>query len=201
MGQSAPQQGASQQGAMQPPQQSASLQSGERTSNEFRSLADLFSVPGLPADKARQIIDRVTIWEGRARYNAININTAPLQVLMSIPGMTQEIASDIVAYRQRYGAFESLSQLLDLPSVDERSFRQLVDKVSVRTQVFRIVSVGWMRSGARYVIECIVERVLSQPMTGEGERGGEAFSAGALQRSEGASQGNVTFVVRYWRER
>lgn len=207
IGQGAPQQGAQQsvqQGLQQSMQQGAQQQAGESqqvsSSTAFRSLADLFSVPGVSADKVRQIIDRVTIWDGRARYNAININTAPVEVLMSIPGMTEGIANDIVAFRQHSGAFESLAQLLDLPSVDERSFRQLVDKVSVRTQVFRIVSVGWMRSGARYVIECVVERLLSPPETSE-EQGVEVASTGAPQQSSNASRGNVIFVVRYWRER
>ncbi|MCS7253906.1 MAG: type II secretion system protein GspK [Armatimonadota bacterium] len=171
------------------------------SSNRFGSLADLFSVPGLPTDKARQIIDRVTIWGGRARYNAININTAPLEVLLSLPWMTQEIANDIVSFRQHRGAFESLSQLLDLSSIDERSFRQIIDRVSVRTQVFRIISVGWMDSGARYVIECVIERILTQPLTGESVQGVESRTASPSGQPSNASQSNVTFVVRYWRER
>lgn len=186
-------------------------QSGERqqsaaTANVFRSIADLFSIPGLSPDKARQIIDRVSIWSGRARYGVININTAPIEVLLSIPGMTQEVANDIVAFRQQHGAFGSLSQLLDLPSVDERSIRQFIDKVSIRTQTFKIISVGWMNSGARYVIECVVERLLQQSLSSDAEQSWGMLQQGALRRSSGVSQegmqqGNVTFVVRYWRER
>lgn len=187
-------------GEQQQPQRGSEAQA-----RSFNSLSDLFSVPGLPHDKARRIIDRVTIWDGNERYGVININTAPFEVLMSIPTMSESIANDIIAFRQTNGAFESLAQLLDLPSVDEEAFRRLVDHVSIRTNTFRIISVGWMSSGARHVIECIIERLPHNPVEATSQKlQTESLSTGFGQpvAHSGSSQKDTyTFLVRYWRER
>jgi len=188
------------QGEQQQPQRGSEVQA-----RLFNSLSDLFSVPGMPPDKARQIIDRVTIWDGSARYGVININTASFEVLMSIPTMSEAIANDIIAFRDTNGAFESLSQLLDLPSVDEETFRRLVDRVSIRTNTFRIISVGWMNSGARHVIECVVERLPHSPTEVASRKPQtELFSTSfrePITHSGSSKKDTYTFLVRYWRER
>ncbi|HID08203.1 MAG TPA: hypothetical protein EYP10_13775 [Armatimonadetes bacterium] len=171
--------------------------------DKFKSLADLLRVPGLSTDKARMILDRVTVWDEPVRYGVVNVNTAPAEVLMCIPGMTEAVLNDIISFRESNGAFESLGQLLELPSMDEATFGHIIDRIAIRSQVFRITAIGWVpSSGARHVIECIIERIPPQPVEeGEVGEGGTTYASVEQSNATGAQANTPTFVVRYWRER
>lgn len=69
---------------------------------DFDTLEELILVRGMTSDilhgngDQKGIIDFLTI---HSRQNKINVNAAPKEVLMSIPGMTPEIADLIIEYR------------------------------------------------------------------------------------------------------
>jgi len=81
----------------------------------------------------------------------VNINTASLEVLLSLPGMTQTIADRLIQQRP-YGDQEEKARGIGdllmgsvLGDTDEDTlsrFRQLAHLITVRSQVFRIMSVG-----------------------------------------------------------
>jgi type II secretory pathway component PulK len=81
----------------------------------------------------------------------VNINTASLEVLLSLPGMTQTIAERLIQHRP-YGDQEEKARGIGdllmgsvLGDTDEdrlSRFRQLAHLITVRSQVFRIMSVG-----------------------------------------------------------
>lgn len=81
-----------------------SLPNPYKTKNaNFDTLEELILVKGITqeilyGDKERRgLIEFVTINSGRSQ---ININAAPKEVLMAIPGMTPEIADAIIEYRE-----------------------------------------------------------------------------------------------------
>jgi general secretion pathway protein K len=81
-----------------------SLQNPYKAKNaRFDSLEELLLVKGVTADilygnnEKKGIIDFLTV---HARRNRININAAPMEVLMAIPGMTPELADGIISSRQ-----------------------------------------------------------------------------------------------------
>ncbi|NWF75479.1 MAG: general secretion pathway protein GspK [Nitrospirae bacterium] len=69
----------------------------------FETLEELILVKGMTYDilygnqEKKGIIDFLTVY---SRSNKININAAPFEVLMAIPGMTPEIADMIIEYRK-----------------------------------------------------------------------------------------------------
>lgn len=76
---------------------------------------------------------------GRAKYQAIfdealedaicaiglDLNQASLNMLLKLPGLTLEIAEQIIAYRQEQGSFKSRSELKNVSEVDEFIFQQI----------------------------------------------------------------------------
>jgi DNA uptake protein ComE-like DNA-binding protein len=104
-----------------------------------------------------QIADHVKTSPESARRGLININTAPLQVLMCLQGMTEELAYAIINFRSSTGFFPSIGHLLKVPGLSREVFQRLAPKVTVRSENFRIISEGVVpSSGARRRIELIV---------------------------------------------
>jgi competence ComEA-like helix-hairpin-helix protein len=87
----------------------------------------------------------------------VNINTASLQVLSWLPGITPELAQATVSYRSSNGYFPNIGWLLKVPGMTRNIFKQLANRISARSETFRIVSDGIVRaSGARQRLEVIV---------------------------------------------
>ncbi|KAG1666218.1 Endonuclease/exonuclease/phosphatase family domain-containing protein 1 [Nymphon striatum] len=59
---------------------------------------------------------------GRSKpfFKVINVNTANVFQLMSIQGITQEVAANIIHYRDRKGSYKSLDQLLKVKGLNYR---------------------------------------------------------------------------------
>jgi general secretion pathway protein K len=81
-----------------------SLPNPYKTKNaNFDTLEELLLVKGVTQEilygdkEKRGLIDFITINSGKSQ---INVNAAPKEVLMAIPGMTPEIADAIIDYRQ-----------------------------------------------------------------------------------------------------
>ena len=87
----------------------------------------------------------------------VNINTASLEVLACLPGITRELAQAIISYRQSSGFFPNVAWLLKVPGITRQIFKQVYPRVSVRSETFRILSEGKVSStGARQRIMVIV---------------------------------------------
>ena len=71
----------------------------------------------------------------------ININTAPKQVLVALPGLWDQLADAIVQHRQAPGKpFSNIAELLDVPGMSENVFTPLSDLLTVRSFQFRVRS-------------------------------------------------------------
>ena len=104
-----------------------------------------------------EIGDDVTTLPGNEQPGAVNINTAGVDVLMCLPGITPELAQAIVSYRKSAGFFPNVAWLLKVDGVTRDIFRQVSPKVTVRSETFRILSEGKVTStGARKRIQTIV---------------------------------------------
>jgi DNA uptake protein ComE-like DNA-binding protein len=122
--------------------QSDSDQSGSKVVNE-----NLFM----------DIADDVTTETSQSLPGAININTAGLDVLACLPGMTRELAQAVISQRQSGGFFANTGELLKVPDLTRDIFKQIAPLVTARSETFRILSEGKVNStGARQRIEVIV---------------------------------------------
>jgi DNA uptake protein ComE-like DNA-binding protein len=164
-----------------------------RGQHQFQSIADLLDVtppqnqnqPGAGgADASGQsgdgqsgnsvvdenlfmdIADEVTVDSSESLAGAININTAGLDVLVCLPGMTRELAQAIISQRQSAGFFASTGELLKVPDLTRDIFKQIAPLVTARSETFRILSEGKINStGARQRIQAIVHVGLNDQLT------------------------------------
>lgn len=159
-------------------------QRGQRQFEKLVELLDVRRAPGLPVDDAassvfrgegeedtpvtesifRQIVDSLTLKDEETLPGRININTAPRQVLVTLPGVSRSLADGIVQYRLGGQVFQSIGDLLGVSGVTKEVFGKLEDNITVRSSVFRILSRGQAveeRTGrvlAVATIECVVDR-------------------------------------------
>jgi len=61
----------------------------------------------------------------------VNINTATVEQLASLPGVGAKIAARIVEYRQKQGGFKSAQELMNVRGIGERNFQKLQSYLSV----------------------------------------------------------------------
>ncbi len=128
-----------------------------RNQNQFGNTDEIREVKLISVQDMRNIIDRVAISDDEVSEGKVNVNTAPLEILMMLPGMDEEKAQAIIDYRtvaegqtsmvtssqqggQQAGPFTSIGQLMDVQGIDENTFRGLIDYASCRSAVFMIKS-------------------------------------------------------------
>jgi len=71
-----------------------------RQNNSFSNVDGLLQVKAISIQDLKTIADKVTITDDATLAGKININTAPLEILKMLPGMDEEKANAVIAYRQ-----------------------------------------------------------------------------------------------------
>jgi len=61
----------------------------------------------------------------------ININTASTEDLDSLPGIGEVKAKSIIEFRQKYGNFKTIEELLFVSGISETTFQQICDLISI----------------------------------------------------------------------
>jgi DNA uptake protein ComE-like DNA-binding protein len=103
------------------------------------------------------LADDVTVGTDEDFPGAININTAGLTVLATLPGVSRELAQAIISHRASSGFFANLGGLLKVPGMTRDIFKQVAPLVTARSETFRIVSEGKVASsGTRQRMQVIV---------------------------------------------
>lgn len=136
-------QGASAPGLTQPPPGIASGQAGNKVIDEKLLI---------------EIADQLTCVDTSDQSGLVNINTASSTVLKCLPGMDSEKAQAIIMYRQSSGYLPNIAHLLRVPGMNQPLFKALAPRVTARSETFRILSEGSVRSsGVRQRIEVVVK--------------------------------------------
>lgn len=65
----------------------------------------------------------------------ININTASLEELQTLPRIGPAIAQRIIDYRKEHGPFKRIEDLLKVQGIGERIFEQIKDRITVGSEV------------------------------------------------------------------
>ncbi len=61
----------------------------------------------------------------------INLNTATLEELDSLPGIGEVLAQRILDYREEHGGFQSLEDLMKVDGIGESTFEELKGKITL----------------------------------------------------------------------
>ena len=131
-------------------------QRGTQPNGAFTALSQVLAVPGIINNQAvvRSVLDRMSVAPGEQLIGKININTAPETVLQAIPGISQDIATQIVDNRPT-GGYTQLSELLSIGS-DQAFVGAVADSLNVNSQCFQVRIIG--KSGrTEYGIEALIQ--------------------------------------------
>lgn len=129
------------------------------------------------ADKTQQVdlmgklLDLTTTQQGTELPARVNVNTAPREVLMTLPGITDATADLIVAKRPPYSdgqspdsIFATVAWLLQDGSLTPQLLQGLERYITARTQVYRVQSIGYFTEGGPMArVEAIVDANLGKP--------------------------------------
>lgn len=61
----------------------------------------------------------------------VNINTADIQQLSRLPGISETLAGRIIGYREENGGFSSIEQLLDVEGISYGRFNEIKFMITV----------------------------------------------------------------------
>jgi len=61
----------------------------------------------------------------------ININKANINELDTLPGIGEATASDIIKYRENNGAFQKIEDIMKVPRIKEKRFKQIEDFITI----------------------------------------------------------------------
>ena len=69
--------------------------------------------------------------EGEETSALIDLNTAGVSRLCELPGIGKAKAEQIIAYREEYGAFQTIEDIMKVPGIKEAAFRKIKDRIIV----------------------------------------------------------------------
>lgn len=69
--------------------------------------------------------------EASGENSLININTADAEALMSLPGIGQAKADNIIAYRAANSSFKKIEDLMNVPGIKQGLFGQISSRITV----------------------------------------------------------------------
>lgn len=127
------------------PQQNAQTiiqQRNAQPNQRYARLSQVLALQGFQNNQnlIRSVLDRMTTSATERVEGLINVNTATSPILQTIPGVTQDIADQIVNNRPAEG-YRQLSELLSVSS-DPQFVNAIADNLCVNSQSFLIRVIG-----------------------------------------------------------
>lgn len=123
---------------------------------QYTALSQIVNLPGVANNQQviRNVLDRMSVAPGQQLVGKININTAPADVLQTIPGISPDIARQIVDSRPT-GGYTQLSELLSVGS-DQAFVGAVADTLNVNSQCFQVRVLG-KAGNTEYGLEALIQ--------------------------------------------
>ena len=93
---------------------------------EMVSDGDRIYIP----EEGEEITSAMTGSEEKNSEGLVNINTAGKEELMTLPGIGETRAEEIIRYREQQGGFAQVEDLMKVNGIKEGTFNKLKDKVT-----------------------------------------------------------------------
>ncbi len=61
----------------------------------------------------------------------VNINTAGIDELCTLPGIGESLAGEIIKYREKYGGFKKIEDLMKVSGIGDKKFEALRDNITI----------------------------------------------------------------------
>ena len=91
-----------------------------------------FVATGLALAMAALLVSGTATAAGKPAPTAkVNLNTASVEQLTTLPGVGPKLAARIVEYRQKSGAFRSTQELINVQGIGEKSYAKIEAWLSV----------------------------------------------------------------------
>jgi competence protein ComEA len=91
-----------------------------------------FVATGLALAMAALLVSGPALAAGKPAPTAkVNLNTASVEQLTTLPGVGPKLAARIVEYRQKSGSFRSTQELMNVKGIGERNFSKIEAWLSV----------------------------------------------------------------------
>lgn len=121
------------------------------------------SAAPLDMETILSIVDKICVNDKRVLRGKVNINTASKVVLMVLFSGKEEIAEDIISYRQSQPlGIETFAQLGDIASLKKSILKDKIDLISLRSETFTIKSFATANlTGSKLYTEVVVDRTKS----------------------------------------
>ncbi len=68
---------------------------------------------------------------GAPSNEKVNLNTATLEQLQTLPGVGPAIAKSIVEYRTKVGKFSKIEDILNVKGIGEKKFQRMKDRLTL----------------------------------------------------------------------
>lgn len=133
-------------------------ESEEHAKNGYlESKDELLSIKGMDSKAYEKLSQYITVYGiDRPDSNLININTAPIPVIMSLDDLiTRELAERVILYREST-PFKNISDIVKVAGFEGALGQSLISRIAVKASNFRITSIAADNKIQR-VIESIVE--------------------------------------------
>lgn len=85
------------------------------------------AVSGLPESEGPSVSEQTT----GSVSGKINLNTATKEDLMTLNGIGEVLAERILAYREQYGGFDSVEELMQVEGIGEKRFASMEPYVTI----------------------------------------------------------------------
>ncbi len=72
--------------------------------------------------------------QSKAAVEKVNINTADLDELQTLPRIGEKVAQRIIDYRKEHGPFKKIEELMKVRGVGEKTFNLLKDMIEVESK-------------------------------------------------------------------
>lgn len=100
--------------------------------NQARVLKDGESIYILTKEEAKDSgLDSAFFENKEDSDGKVNINTADMDKLMTLPGVGQSKAKQIIEYRETKGSFSSIEEIMEIQGIKEGVFNKIKENIKV----------------------------------------------------------------------